>query len=90
MTAKLIPAMPAAVESELYELRNIVGLCAFAAEARRVLQRIDDVTHLDTGLDTKLKGLIHARSNWSEFYDCTGDVLKDVQQRMNVLLDDDV
>ena len=82
-------SIPAQVESELFELRNIIGLCAFAAEARRVLQRLDDVTSLDTALYTRLNGLIHARQNWSDFGDRTGDVLNDVQRRLNVLLNDE-
>lgn len=83
------PSIPADVESELFELSRIVGICAFAAEARRVLHRLDDVTSLDTGLGTKLSELIHARNSWSDFGDCTGDVLNDVRLRLNVLLDDE-
>lgn len=89
MAKATTPSIPAHVESELFELRSVVGLCAFAAEARRVLQRLDDVTRLDTALNRKVAELIPALHNWSELYDCTGDALNDVQRRLNVLLQDE-
>ena len=47
--------IPADVESELFELRNIIGLCAFAAEARRVLEE-------DCQLLTQRLALLHGLS----------------------------
>ena len=80
--------IPADVESELFELRNIIGLCAFAAEARRVLEEVSQAEQIRPELGATLSQLIPARRQWQEFGDHSGGVLNDVRKRLNVLLDD--
>ena len=79
-------AIPADVQSELYQLRNVVGLAAFACEARRVLEEIDQVARMIPELGDTLNRLISTRNEWSELGNHTSDVLNDVRKRINTLL----
>ena len=87
--AAATPSMPTGFESELFELRNIIGLAAFAAEARRVLTEVDQVAVMHPALGDTLSKWIGARTGWRELGDHAGDVLNDVRQRLDTLLGDE-
>lgn len=78
--------IPADVADELFQIRNIVSLAAFACEARRVLSEIDSAAQIRPELGSVLGEMVYARSNWQELGDCTGDVLNDVRARLDTLL----
>ena len=80
--------MPSSAQSELFELRNIIGLCSFAAEARRVLEEIDHVANMCPEVGATLNQLISTRRNWRELGNHASDVLNDARERLNILLDD--
>ena len=82
------PAQASAVESDLFELRNIIGLASFAAEARRVLLETHLVADCIPEFDEKLSRFVEHRSQWLESPDCLSDVLNDAYKRLNVLLGD--
>lgn len=84
---ELSPALPDAVERELMHLRSIVGLAAFAVEARRVLREIDVLAALVPSACSALS-TIEARRQWGEYPDTTAQVLSDVHDRLDALLGD--
>ena len=77
------------IEGELFQIRNIVGLSAFAAEARRVLSGLDQVVEMHPATGNLLSQLISSPRNWHEYGDFSGDVLNDVRQRLDDLLGDE-
>lgn len=78
-------AIPSDVECELIEMRNIIALATFAAEARRVLREVDviadQIPHVGAALE-----IIEARCQWSEYPDTLVSVLDDVYDRLGGLL----
>lgn len=78
-------AIPYDLECELIQMRNIIGLATFAAEARRVLRDVDliadQIPHIGAAL-----GIIEARCQWSEYPDTLASVLDDVYDRLGGLM----
>ncbi len=81
--------MTDAQELELMYLRNVIGLAAFAVEARRVLQEIDysaEMQALEKKPRTDPLALVRDRRQWVECPDTTAQVLGDVHERLDALL----
>ena len=75
-----------AVQSELGAMRDVIGLVAFAVEARRVLRAIDDVAFVMPRIGEALSGTIDARCQWSELPDTAAAVLEGLHSRLDELL----
>jgi hypothetical protein len=81
--------MTDAQELELIHLRNVIGLAAFAVEARRVLREIDGAKALleQAGKPAcGLLALVREHGQWLECPDTTAQVLSDVHDRLDALL----
>lgn len=72
---------------DLLALRNLVGLCAFAAEARRVLEDVDHVCNVMPKVAEALSSLVPARNQWGELPFPLSDVLGDVWSQIKTLDD---
>ena len=79
-------ALPPELEHELIQLRHIVGMATFAAEARRVLAHVDVVAELVPHVGEALSKLIPARAQWSEYPDTLAPVLDGLYARLGGLL----
>ena len=79
-------ALPHEVQSELTEIHHIIGLTAFAIEARRILRDVDIVAESIPHVGEVLSKLIETRCQWSECPDMASDVLIDVHERLGALL----
>jgi len=79
-------ALPYEVQAELTEIHHIIGLTAFAIEARRILRDVDVVAESMPHVGEVLSKLIDARCQWSECPDTASDVLIDVHERLGALL----
>lgn len=78
--------MSYALQSELGAIRDVVGLVAFAVEARRVLREIDAVAEAVPLVGNTLSGTIETRGQWSEFPDTAASVLEGLHSRLDGLL----
>lgn len=75
------------LELELMHLRNVIGLAAFAVEARRVLNEIDLATQMrPPNPATDPLVLVRDRNQWGECPDMAAQVLCDVHGRLDALL----
>ncbi len=79
-------ALPCEVKYELTEIHHIIGLAAFAIEARRILRDVDLVAESMPHVGEVLNKLIEARCQWSECPDTASDVLIDVHERLGAML----
>lgn len=77
------------MEPELFDLRNIIGLASFAAEARRVLGEIHATGQALPKLGDDLGRLVTGLNDWTDFPDTLPWVLSDVHRRLGVLLEDE-
>lgn len=75
-----------AVQSELATMRDVIGLVAFAVEARRVLQAVDMVADGMPHIGEALSKAIDVRRQWTEFPDTAASVLASVHWRLEELL----
>lgn len=66
------------LSQQLQNISHIVQLCAFAAEARRVLGDIDLAAEVSPSLGESLDRLVEARAEWSCHDDNLGIVLRAV------------
>lgn len=82
MSAPINEAVATAMGRELDQLQNIVGLCAFAVEAKRICSDIDRAAEVDSTFAKKLSHLVEAHSNWTEMPDTLAYVLIDVRDRL--------
>lgn len=78
--------MSHAVQSELGAMRDVIGLVAFAVEARRVLQEIDAVALGIPHIGEALSGTIEMRCQWAEFPNTAAAVLEGLHRRLDELL----
>ena len=74
------------VQGELFALKNIMGLAAFAAESRRILLEIHEATTILPELGENLSRYVELRSQWTEYPDCLAAVLSDAHWRIDALL----
>jgi len=77
------------LENELMQMRHIIGLATFAAEARSVLARVDLVAEQIPHVGEALSKCIPARCQWSEYPDMLAPVLDDLHDRLGLLMDMD-
>ena len=75
-----------AMQSELATMRDVIGLVAFAVEARRVLQAVDVVADGIPHIGEALSKTIDMRRQWTEFPDTAASVLAGVHWRLEELL----
>jgi hypothetical protein len=79
--------MTGAQELELMHLRNVVGLAAFAVEARRALAEIECATEMrPLNPTTDPLVLVTSRGQWMDCPDMAAQVLCDVHERLDALL----
>lgn len=74
-------------ELELFELRNIIGLAAFAADARRILGEIHLLSESMPRLGAELRQLVTNGGYWTERPETLAGVLDDVHRRLGVILE---
>lgn len=72
---------------QLFAIRSIVGLCGFAAEARRTLDAIESVTEIDQNVEETLSRLVDSRHEWTEHGDHIGDVLKEIHSQLECVIE---
>ena len=75
-----------AVETELAAMRDVLGLLAFAVEARRVLLAVDTVAECMPQVGEVLGQTIDARRQWTDFPDTAAAVLATMHWRLEELL----
>ena len=78
--------LPHAVQNELAAMRDVLGLVAFAVEARRVLQAVDVVADGIPHIGDALSKAIEVRRQWTEFPDTAAAVLAGIHSRLEDLL----
>lgn len=81
--------MSDAVQGELAYMRDVIGLVAFAVEARRVLQAIDVAADVFPGIGDTLRQSIDARGQWAEYPNTAAAVLENVHDRLDAILKGD-
>ena len=78
--------LPSDLEYELIQMRNLIGLATFAAEARRVLVEIDLIAEEKPAIHNALGSAINARRQWVECPDTLAPALGDVYDRLGRLI----
>ena len=81
--------MPPEVWGELHSLKNIVALAAFASDARRTLEGIDEVRRWHPDTDMCINNRVAASRNWDTHEDVLSTVLAHVNDRLHDLLTDE-
>ena len=71
----------------LNSLNQIIKLCAFATEARRTLNDIDQYKSISPDFDKAIFKHIDACNEWSTHSDDVGSVLRDVSYQIDKLSD---
>jgi hypothetical protein len=77
--------MSTQANTDFWELRNILTLAAFAAEARRVLDDIEVISRGVPEFNESLSKLINGRRQWMIFDDTLPDVINSVAIRLEEL-----
>lgn len=70
------------LSKRLYGINATMQLCAFASEARRVLEEIDQACAISPELNDRLKNYVEAPSEWICHNDSLSEVLKDLSQQI--------
>lgn len=78
--------MSYALQSELMHMRDVIGLVAFAVEARRVLRAVDAVADAVPHVGETLSGAIETRGQWAVLPDTAVTVLEELHERVDRLL----
>lgn len=73
------------VSSRLTALGSIIKLCAFSAEARRVLTEIDSFKSINPDFEETVSNRIDACNEWIEHDDCLALVLKSAANEIGEL-----
>lgn len=79
-------AMPSEVWAELDNLKSIIALAAFASDARRTLEGIDEVKRWHPETDERIKARVAASCNWDTHENTLPAVLTHVTDRIQDLL----
>lgn len=66
--------MSTQANTDFWELRNILALAAFAAEARRVLRDIEIISNGAPEIGERLSKMIDDRCQWTTFDDTLPDI----------------
>jgi hypothetical protein len=73
---------------ELQNLNDIITLAAFAADARRTLDGIDEVKRWYPEVNERIKARVSASCNWDTHQDTLPNVLAHVNDRLQRLLNE--
>lgn len=73
---------------ELQNISDIVNLCAFAADSRRILQGIDEVKLQHPEVSKRINAKMTAPCNWDTYCDTLPAVLAHVNDRLQRLLNE--
>jgi len=91
-TAGQAAALPKARKSvtniDVLHLKSVVELCAFASEARRILEGIDYAAKVRPEVGDGIRAYVHAPSNWTSFECPVAEVLSEVAHTLDRLCDD--
>lgn len=71
---------------ELQNLSDIITLAAFAADARRTLEEIDEVKRWYPETNERINDRVTASNNWDTHHDTLPSVLAHVNNRLQRLL----
>lgn len=71
-----------ALSMKLFQLTEIVKLAAFAAEARRTLSRIQEVSDCHPDFKQTMADHVSAMGDWAEREDVAGSVLSYVAEQL--------
>ncbi len=69
----------------LHHINNVVRLAAFACEARRTLQGIEEVLRYEPTAQKAVADTVPASRNWTQFDDVVGDVLQQASTQIEAL-----
>ena len=72
---------------QLLKAQALVGLCSFAAEARRILHEIDLAAEICPDVGEKLSRLVASRNQWNEHDDKLGMVLSEIDFQLGSVID---
>ncbi|SEQ32593.1 hypothetical protein [Giesbergeria anulus] len=73
---------------ELQNLNDIITLAAFAADARRTLEGIDEVRRWYPEVSERINARVVAPCNWDTHHDTLPNVLSHVNDRLQRLLNE--
>lgn len=82
-------AIPLGLWHELYTMKNIIALAAFASDARRTLEGIYEVRQWNPDIDKAISDRVTASHNWDLHEDVLSTVLTHVSNRLDSLLEAD-
>lgn len=74
--------------SKVYGLSAILKVCAFAAEARRTLDEIEDALAWRVKVRDDLRAHVNHMTNWQAMTDASGDALQFIAQEMERATDE--
>ncbi len=72
---------------QLLKIRSIIGLCGFAAEARRTLHDIELAAQINPDLEKTLSRMVEFRSQWCEHDDNLGEVLSEIDFQLEAVIE---
>lgn len=91
-TAGQATALPKARKSvtniDVLHLKSVVELCAFASEARRILEGIDHAAKVRPEVGDGIRAYVDAPANWDCFEAPIASVLSEVAHQLDRLCDD--
>lgn len=73
--------------NQLHKIRSLIGLCGFAAEARRTLHDIDLAAEISPETGRTLAQLVPARNQYLEYEDNLSSVLNEVDSQMEAVIE---
>lgn len=73
---------------DVLALKSMVQVCAFAAEAQRILKAIDRAADAKPEVERGIKIHVHAPSNWTAFECPVAEVLSEVAHQLDRLSED--
>ena len=91
-TAGQAAALPKARKSvtniDVLHLKSVVEVCAFASEAKRILEGIDHAAKVFPEIDRGIRTCVTAPGNWTCFESPVSSVLSEVSRQLERLADD--
>jgi len=84
---QIAAAAQVSIAEQLMHINEVTKLCAFAAEARRILNDISVANELDSDVGDLLGKLTTAQNEWIEHEDNLGSVLRRVGNQLQDVID---
>ena len=75
------------LSAQLFEIKATIQLCAFAAEARRVLEDLSATKNVFSDLRTTIDSQITASNDWQLYDDTSGLVLRNLSIEVQRIID---